>query len=304
MKQIGIYLAAIFSMLFWSSAFVWTKVALEYYPPITIVFLRLLVASVLLHLFLCLIRNEEKIKSGHLKHFFLLAFFEPFCYFLGESFGMKYVSATVGAIIISTIPVFTPFFTYFFLNEKITKFGIIGLIVSFSGVILIVSQNSSIEASIKGILLLFFAVLSGLSYGIQLRKVAHEYSSIFIVKIQSQIGALLFLPIFFVTDLSTFLSIPITWEIFFTIFKLALFASCGAFILFTIAMRRLGLNNANIFSNLVPVFTAIISYFVLGELFSFSKIIGVFIVVIGLFISQIPFFLHVKKRKTNIMPVS
>ena len=36
----------------------------------------------------------------------MLAFFEPFFYFLGESFGLTYVSATVCSVLISTIPVF------------------------------------------------------------------------------------------------------------------------------------------------------------------------------------------------------
>jgi len=52
----------------------------------------------------------------------------------------------------------------------------------------------------------------------------------------------------------------------------------------------MGLINANIFANLIPVFTAVIAYYVLKESFKILKIIGILIVICGLFISQIPQF--------------
>jgi drug/metabolite transporter (DMT)-like permease len=301
MKQLGIYSAAVFSMLFWSSAFVWSKIALDYYSPITIVFLRLIIASVLMELISRIFLKDIKIKKEHRYHLILLSFFEPFCYFLGEYYGMQYVSATIGALVISTIPVFTPFIAYFLLQEKITKYGIFGLILSFGGVILIVLQDNNWQTSLKGIALLFFAVFSGLAYGFLLRKIAVHYSSLLIVKVQSQIGALMFLPLFFLFEWSGFLAVRPDYLIISTIVKLAVFASCGAFLLFTIAMRHIGLTNANLFTNLIPVFTAVISYFVLKEAFSAQKIIGVVIVICGLFISQIPYIVLKMKPKTQMM---
>jgi drug/metabolite transporter (DMT)-like permease len=301
MKQLGIYSAAILSMLFWSSAFVWSKIALQYYSPITIVLLRLIIASILMEWIARVFVKERKIKIEHRYHFILLSFFEPFCYFIGEYFGMQYVSATIGALVISTIPVFTPFVAYLLLKEKITKYGIFGLFLSFGGVVLIVLQDSDWQTSLKGIALLFFAVFSGLSYGFLLRKIAANYSSILIVKVQSQIGALMFLPLFLLFDVSHFLSVRPDVLIIGTIVKLAVFASCGAFLLFTIAMRHMGLTNANLFTNLIPVFTAFISYIVLNEAFSMQKIVGVVIVIFGLFISQIPFLLLKMKPKAQVV---
>ena len=52
--------------------------------------------------------------------FYLLSFFEPFCYFLGESYGMRYISSTLGSIIIATIPIFTPFLVFIFHKKKIS----------------------------------------------------------------------------------------------------------------------------------------------------------------------------------------
>ena len=53
-------------------------------------------------------------------------------------------------------------------------------------------------------------------------------------------------------------------------------------------IKKIGLINANIFANLIPAFTAVIAFYVLKESLEIQKIIGIIIVICGLFISQIP----------------
>ncbi|MCK5051001.1 MAG: DMT family transporter, partial [Candidatus Cloacimonetes bacterium] len=168
--KIWVYTAATLAALFWGFSFVWFKQAFLVYRPITIVFLRLVFASILLNIFIKTTGKTQSVTRKDLKLFLLLAFFEPFCYFLGESFGLTFISATIGAIIISTIPLFTPFFTYFLIKEKITIYGIIGLLISFFGVLLIVVKDYSGASTIKGVILMFIAVFSAISYGIIVKK--------------------------------------------------------------------------------------------------------------------------------------
>ena len=79
------------------------------------------------------------------------------------------------------------------------------------------------------------------------------------------------------------------------IVKLATLPSTVSFIFIVYFIKKMGLINANIFANIIPVFTAIIAYFVLKESFDLKKIIGIVVVICGLFISQIPQF---KKGKS------
>ena len=51
--------------------------------------------------------------------FLLMALFEPFIYFLGESYGLLYVSSTVAAVIVATIPLISPLFAWYFFREKL-----------------------------------------------------------------------------------------------------------------------------------------------------------------------------------------
>lgn len=274
-------------MMFWSSTFVWFKVAYEHFEPFTIIFLRLLLAGILLEIFVHLFKRTEKIKREDWGIFFLLSFCEPFCYFLGESFGLKFISATLGSLIISTIPVFTPIFTYVFLKEKLSKWGLLGLIISFGGLLFIIFENSDLSGSMLGVGLEFFAVFAGIAYGIVVKKLTHKYKSVTIVKVQSQIGALYFLPFFLLFDWRNFLAADHSLSSYSAIIKLSIFGSVAAFILFTEVVKGIGPNSANLFTNLIPVFTAIFAFFILGELITIYKIIGIITVIVGLFISQI-----------------
>jgi len=287
-----IYLYAVIAMACWGSSFIWFKVVYQYYRPLTVTWFRLLIAGFLLWLFALLTRRQEKVQREDWKYFFLLTMFEPFFYFLGESFGMKYVSSSLGSIIISTIPLVTPFFAFLFLKERITKFGIIGLIISFVGVTLIVLEESQRSSSLLGVFLMFFAVVSAVGYGILVGGLADRYSSITIVKWQSILGMLMFFPLFMGFEYQEFLQVPANYEAISTIVKMAFFGSVLAFILMTKVVRGIGLNNANMFTNLIPVITAISSYFVLKEVFGLQKIVGIITVISGLFISQIPHILR------------
>ena len=288
--KIWVYIAAVLATLFWGFSFVWFKQAFLFYKPITVVFLRLIVASILLNIYIKISGKTQRIARQDFKLFLLLAFFEPFCYFLGESFGLTFVSATVGAIIIATIPLFTPFFTYFLIKEKITIYGVLGLIISFFGVLLIVIRDYSGASTIKGVILMFIAVFSAISYGVLVKKLTVRYSGFTIVKWQNLIGMIYFLPVFFIFEFTHFLSVKPNLSVIILILKLAIFASTLAFILITYVIKKIGLINANIFANLIPVFTAVIAYFILKESFDLKKIIGISVVICGLFISQIPQF--------------
>ena len=71
------------------------------------------------------------------------------------------------------------------------------------------------------------------------------------------------------------------------ILELSVFASCGAFILFAYSVAKMGITKANVFSNCIPVFTALFSFIMLGEQLTVQNIIGMMIVIAGLFMSQI-----------------
>jgi len=218
----------------------------------------------------------------------MLALFEPFLYFLGESFGLTYVSATVGSVLISTIPVIATIGAWLIFRERLKIINYAGIILSFIGVLVfIINRDGSLSFNIKGLLLMILAVFSAVGYNLTLSRLVGNYGPVFIVNVQNIIGTILFLPLFLVTDLRHFANIPFNVQNLIPVLELALFASCGAFILFAFSVKRMGITRANIFSNCIPIFTAFFSFILLHEKLTFQNLAGMAIVIAGLFMSQI-----------------
>lgn len=286
-KQVKTYGAVILAMIFWSFSFIWFKIANKTFHPITIVFIRLLFSVILMTIYLVVTRNYMKIKKGDWKLFLTLAVFEPFFYFLGESFGLTYVSATVCSVLISTIPVFATIGAWLIFKEKLKAINYAGIIISFIGVLVfILNIDGSISFDIKGLGLLLLAVFSAVGYNLTLSRLVGSYSPVYIVNVQNLIGAIFFLPLFLIFDFKSFISTPFTFNMFRPIIELSIFASCGAFILFAWSVRNMGITRANVFSNCIPIFTALFSFILMGDRLTFQNILGMAIVIAGLFMSE------------------
>ena len=286
-KQVKIYVAVVLSMIFWSFSFIWFKVANKTFHPITIVFIRLLFSTILMTTFLVVTKNYMKIKKSDRKLFLMLALFEPFFYFLGESFGLTYVSATVCSVLIATIPVFATIGAWLIFKEKLKAINYAGIILSFMGVLVfILNTDGSLSFNIKGLGLLTLAVLSAIGYNLTLSHLIETYTPVYIVNVQNLIGATLFLPLFMIFDFKHFISTPFTFDMFKPIIELSIFASCGAFILFAYSVKNMGITKANVFSNCIPVFTAFFSFILMGDKLTVQNIAGMAIVIAGLFMSQ------------------
>ena len=274
-------------MIFWSFSFIWFKVANKTFHPITIVFIRLLFSTILMTTFLVVTKNYMKIKKSDRKLFLMLALFEPFFYFLGESFGLTYVSATVCSVLIATIPVFATIGAWLIFKEKLKAINYAGIILSFMGVLVfILNTDGSLSFNIKGLGLLTLAVLSAVGYNLTLSHLIETYTPVYIVNVQNLIGATLFLPLFMIFDFKHFISTPFTFDMFKPIIELSIFASCGAFILFAYSVKNMGITKANVFSNCIPVFTAFFSFILMGDKLTVQNIAGMAIIIAGLFMSQ------------------
>jgi drug/metabolite transporter (DMT)-like permease len=287
-KKVQLYIIIVLSMVFWGMSFVWSTIVFRYLEPITTVFFRLILSSAILFAGLKLFGKIEKIKREHYKMFLISALFNPFLYFLGENFGLKNTSATISAVIIATIPVFSPIAAFFFLKERLSLLNVIGLIVSFFGVlVMLVNKDLSLNAAPLGIMCLGFAVIAAIIYSMLLKRLAFHYNAFTVIANQNLIGSFLFLPLFLIFEAHKLSSVTFNASWVSSLLMLSVFASSLAFVFFAIGTREIGVSKTSIFSNLIPAITAIGSYFLLGEAFSVQKGAGILMVICGLSISQL-----------------
>jgi drug/metabolite transporter (DMT)-like permease len=281
------YTFAILAMLFWGLSFVWSSIVLQYYSPIATIFLRLVISTTVLFLFLKVSGKMERIKKEDFRLIVISAFFNPFLYFLGENYGLKLTSPTIASVIIATIPVFAAVAARFTLKEKLHWINVLGIIVSFTGIIvMLVNRDMTLSASPIGAGMLLFAVASAVTYSIFLKRLTEKYSSMNIIFYQNLIGIALFLQVFLVFDLRDVLSVSPDARLVTSLLLLSVFASTFAFVFFTMTVKSIGVSRANVFSNLIPVFTGIFSFIFISEIFTVNKIVGMIVVIAGVFITQ------------------
>ena len=235
-------------------------------------------------------RLFEKVNRKDIKLFALAALFEPFLYFIFESYGLLNSAPVVSSAIIATIPLFTPIAAFFFLKERLTPWNIVGFIISFFGVIfMLVNRNLELTISVKGVIFLFSAVLVAVAYSISLRKLTLLYKPLTITFVQNVIGMIYFLPMVFIMEKVTPSNIMGFSHYILPLLSLGVFASSVAYTLWAFAFSKLGAAKANIYSNLIPVFTAIFSCIIIGENLTLQKILGILLVIGGLILSQLKF---------------
>ena len=287
--------SALGAAFFWSFSFIWFKIAFLGYNPLTVVIFRLAISALLMTTIAFALKRLQKPTKKDFGLFLLMSFFEPFLYFIGESYGLMYISSTVAAVIVATIPLISPVAAWLFYREKLRWMNAMGLFFSFIGVGMVVLNGSlKFDASPLGISLEFMAVISAISYSIVLKNLAGRYNTFSIIAYQNIIGVVLFLPIWLIFEFNDFVVRPFHPQAFKAIVFLAVFSSTLAFVFFTQSIRQLGVNRSNTFINLIPVFVAVLSFFILKENLGFQQLVGIVIVVSGLFLAQIK-----RKKKSS-----
>jgi len=286
-KDSSIYAFLILAMVFWGMSFIWYKQAYQNFTPITLIFLRLLISTPLLLVSALVLKRLRWPKLKDLPAFFILALFEPFLYFLGESFGMLYVSSTLAAVLIAIIPLITPFVGYYFFKERLTLNNYLGILVSFVGVILVVYvEGAGGRAPWYGIMLILLAVFSTQGYAIVLKRLSDEYNAVSIIWVQNFIGCLYFLPLFLIFESGNLRFSGLDLRDILPVLNLSVFASALAFLFVIQGIKQIGITKTIVFTNFIPVVTAIFALIILNEKISFMKGGGIFITIVGLFLSQ------------------
>ena len=282
------YVAIMFAMLFWGLSFVWIKHLLNNnFPVFTIVFIRLVLASAVFITLLKLQKKLQKIAREDYKDFFLLAFFEPFLYFIGEDFGLQQVDASFAAVIIALIPIVISITMYFTERAPIRWEFVVGTVISVVGVLMLtMSTSGHIDFNLKGTMLLGVAVLAASGYSVQLTRLLKKYSPATVTTWQNFIAIPMFLPFVLVFDIRHWGAL--TWDAsaVLSLVCLALLCSAGAYMLYSYSVKQLTVSKTCIFTNLIPIVTLLVAAAIGQEVFTQTKFWGIVIIVVGVTFSQ------------------
>ena len=284
------YIASIFAITLWGMSYIWTDKLIALNIPIFyFVFVRILMAGLVLFLFNTAYGRIKRIQRQDIPKFMLLAFFEPFIYFICETFGLKLTgSPTLSAMVIATIPIFSIGAGIIFFKEKVNFINIIGILFSLVGIVMVAMAKGALgEHFIWGVVLLLVAVISEVGHASITKSLAGNYSSQIIVMYQFLIGAIYLFPLFIWKGIDGFnFEVYFSAEVWYPLICLAILCSSLAFSLWVSTIKNLGVAKSSIFSALIPVAAAIIAWVLGHEYLNSRQWIGILVSTAGVILSQ------------------
>jgi len=293
---IGVF-ALIIAMFIWGSSFIALKSAMNDLEPFTIIFLRMLIASLC---FLYFVKDFIKydFSKRDIKLIILLALFEPCLYFIFEAKALQLTSASQAGMITSLMPVITAMAAGYFLKEIISRQLILGSFIALCGAVFLSLQASTTISAPNPILGNFFELLAmvcAAGYTIVARYLSDKYSALFITAIQAFIGAIFFFP-FFIYEYTTvdmnFTANALMWTVY-----LGVVVTLGGYGLYNYALTKIEASKAAMFIYLIPVFTLILAFLILDEKLRMIELLACIAILFGVVISEIPFKKLKRKKK-------
>jgi drug/metabolite transporter (DMT)-like permease len=281
------YWALGLSVLFWGLSFVGTKIALQSLTPFLLVFARFSIAACF---FLCMMwyRGFPSLTLKKHGQLLLAALFQPGLYFVFETTGLQYTTASKASLIVAVIPITVLVLSVLFLKERLSLLSLSGIAISFVGAILLVLGDPetrwALEGPMLGDLLIFGAVTSMALYTILMKRMIQTHSALDVTGLQICYGALLFAPALLWESPGTLADVSTPPLI--ALICLTLFATIGAFFCYNYALARLSASKTALFLNCVPVVTTIGAWAILGERLTSLQIIGGALVLVSVYLTS------------------
>ena len=280
------YALPMIAVLIWSLNITVTRYVAEFISPISISFYRWLIAFVLMSPFVLLSvwKYRTEIRQ-HAWQFALLGacgmvFYQGLAYSAAH-----YTTATNMGIINAFTPIFTIFISIFILKEMPTRYAVIGGILSFLGLLYVMSQGNLQSlvhlAGHWGDLLMILAVFLYAFYGVFLKKWQIQMPLLTSLYVQIAFALLFHLPFVFVLGLDVINSQNVG-----SVLYAGVFPSIVAPLVWMMAVQYIGPNRTSIFMNVMPIGTALIAYFWLNEAWTIYHTIGGVIILLGIALAQ------------------
>lgn len=278
----------IFVVLTWGSSFIFIKYGLQDLPPITFAAYRFLLASSILLSSLLVTGKYKSVLKFNKREILwvaVLGVINVFFYYIFEFYGLQYIPAGQASVIINTDPIIVTILGAIFLGELITKRKAIGLILGYTGVILVViATNPTLSGSIWNFVV-FGSAFSWAVGSLFAKKIAQNMDSYLMTATSVPFGTILLFGAAFVTEgfvpLNNISSL--SW---FSLIFLGIVSSVMTFFVWYDVLHDIEASTACITLLLVPIVTTILGAILLNEFYTEVSILGIALTLIGVYLAQ------------------
>ena len=269
--------------LMWSSAFTSARIIVLQAPALTVSSLRFLISGLLAVGIAYLLGQRIKLDRRNWRAVFIFGICQNALY-LGLFFlAMQRIEASLASIIASVMPLLVGLASAVFLKERLSKLGVIGLAVGFAGVAIIMIARLQGGMDMLGIFYCLVGVVSLAAATLSVRSASAKGNLLMVVGLQMLVGsAALLIPALLFEEQVINWTFTLSTALSYSIIVPGLMAT----VLWFLLVERIGATRASTYHFLNPFFGVGIASIVLGETLTLQDVIGVVVVMAGIFAVQ------------------
>lgn len=288
MKKLNIisHLSAFFTIFVWGITFINTKVLLNDFSAMEILFVRYLIAYIIL---VCIC--PKPVKAKNLKdelYLFVAAMSGAAVYQYLENLSVNYTNPASVSFITALAPIFTAVLAHFYASERLTAKNLIGMLVAIVGVFLVsFGDSKTIETGLFGDVIIFLTVWLWAVYSIVVKKIGEKgYNGLGVTRRILFYSLIVMIPFMaFKVDTFKYTALLDISNIL-NLLYLGLFASAICFTTWNYSVKTLGATVTGKYLFVMPLITLIAQAFYDSSTIGIYAILGMFIIMIGIYISE------------------
>ena len=285
-KQITGHILACGTQIMWGATFVSTKVLLQYFQPVEVLFTRAVLAFVTLLLFW---PHHLRLKEKKQEFVFAGAgLFGLVLYFMLENTALTMTYASNVGIIVACAPFFVAVTVGWFFKEKSGASFYLGFLIAITGVALIsLNGQKSLNLNPLGDGLAFLAMVSWGFYSALIKKIGEwDYPTIAVTRRIYFYAILFLIPVLVAEHASWDPAVLAKPQVISNFLFLGIGASATGFLFWNLATKWIGAVRTSVYIYVSPVVTVILSVFILHEKMTPVSVAGALLILAGLVISQ------------------
>ncbi|EMI9087699.1 EamA family transporter [Bacillus cereus] len=272
----------------WGGMYVVSKYVLDFIPPLTLVWLRFIIAFVVLYVILKIAEKKQKKKvTIRKKDWLLFAWIGFIGYFISitcQFIGTKLSDAHTGSLVTSATPAFMVIFAALILKEKLTARRLLSTIIATIGVIIVIGWDIEIGSYFIGTIILVGAAITWALLSIYVKIASARFSSLVITTYA------IFFSLFFITPfmLWEFQSSPIehmNLYVLLGVLYLGIVSTAGAFFLWNKGLELMDASIGSLFFFFQPIVGSLLGWLLLNETLNSNFFIGGILIICSVFIT-------------------
>ncbi|PFP12473.1 DMT family transporter [Bacillus thuringiensis] len=282
----AIYLSLAASI--WGGMYVVSKYVLDFIPPLTLVWLRFIIAFVVLYGILKLAEKKQKKKvTIRKKDWLLFAWIGFIGYFISitcQFIGTKLSDAHTGSLVTSATPAFMVIFAALILKEKLTARRLLSTIIATIGVIIVIGWDIEIGSYFIGTIILVGAAITWALLSIYVKIASIQFSSL-VITTYAIFFSLFFITPFMIWELQAASIGTVNTYVILGVLYLGIVSTAGAFFLWNKGLELLDASIGSLFFFFQPIVGSLLGWLLLNETLNSNFFIGGILIIFSVLIT-------------------